>query len=104
MDWKKYNDETIESIKRDFVIMMEMLKSIDPNKHEISTETIPTLEMVRYGLIETIEKDVRGMLRMNVLRKVLNKEELESMENNMGLGLNIEESSKIFQGVKTLYM
>ena len=104
MDWKEYNNEIKSSIKRDFVIMLEMLKNIDPNKHEISTETIPTLEMVRYGLIETIEKNVRGMLRTNLLRKVLNKEELESMENDMGLGLDIEESSKIFQGVKTLYM
>ena len=104
MDWKKYNDEAKSTIKRDFVIMMEMLKNVDPNKHEISTETIPTLEIVRYSFIETIEKNVRGMLRMNALRKVLNKEELISMENDMGLGINIEESSKIFQGVKSLYM
>ena len=84
--------------------MMEMLKNVDPNKHEISTETIPTLEMVRYSFIETIEKNVRVMGMMNALRKVLNKEELVSMENDMGLGINIEESPKIFQGVKNLYM
>ena len=104
MNEKEYYQKMLALIKKDYTIMLKMLKNADPAKVGITKETIPALHAVKEVFIDTIERNIESMLQFKTLAKVLSNGDLNFDEKTLEWEMDTDVGVRKKNGVKTPYV